>query len=362
MNTNEVDNNPARAAVEPAVTIKLGLDVHAAKVAICVQVDGETPRPGQIVASERVLGWIAALRAKHPGARVVSCYEAGPLGYHLHRQLVALGIDNLVVTPQRLDIDGRKLKTDRLDARALVERLDRYERGNHHALGVVCVPTPEQEQARARVRLRAQLGATRRKHEARGRSILLAQGIRVRGPWWRPRAWSDLAPTLPPWLRNIVSIWQQLALQADEQERKVRAELEAAAPHGLPRGLGALTWTVLAREILDWSRFNNRRQVASYTGLCPGISQSGERALYRGINRHGNPVIRHALVELVWRLARWQPEYPPVRRLLDADLTARMRRKAVVAAARRLAIDLWRIATGRSTPEKLGLSATVIAA
>lgn len=357
MRTNDINNTQAAVAAKVEV-IKLGLDVHAAKIAVCVQLDGATAQPAQLIKREHVLGWIGALRGRHPQAHAVSCYEAGPLGYVLHRELIAAGVTNVVVAPQRLDTDGRAQKTDRLDARALVERLDRYERGNRHALSIVRVPTPEQEQVRARVRLRTRLAATRREHEARGRSTLLAQGIQVRGPWWRPTAWAKMAPTLPAWLRDIVSVWQQLASQADEQEKKVRSELEKAAPAGLPRGVGALTWVVLAREILDWSRFHNRRQVASYTGLCPGIRQSGDRALYGSINRHGNPIVRHALIELAWRLVRWQPQYPPVRRLMDTDLAPRQRRKQVVAVARRLSIDLWRIATGRSTPEKLGLSAT----
>lgn len=357
MNANDTQNSLRRAPVETGVIIKLGLDVHAAKVAICAQIDGATPQPSQLVPSERVLGWICALRARHPGARVVSCYEAGPIGYVLHRRLVAGGVENLVVTPQRLDTDGRGQKTDRLDARALVERLDRYVRGNCHAISIVRVPTPEQEQARSLVRMRDQLMRTRRKHEARGRGVMLAQGIRVQGAWWSPAKWDRLAPTLPDWLRRIVGVWQRMALEADAEERKVREKLEDAAPAQLPRGIGALTWVTLTREILDWSRFKNRRQVASYTGLCPGISQSGERTHYRGVNRHGNPVIRHALIELVWRLALWQPQYPPVRSLVDKGLSPRLRRKAAVAAARRLAIDLWRLATGQTTPENIGLTA-----
>jgi transposase len=357
MNANNTQNNLERALVETGVIIKLGLDVYAAKVAICVQIDGATPQPSQLVPSERVLGWISALRARHPGARVVSCYEAGPIGYVLHRQLVAAGIENLVVTPQRLDTDGRRQKTDRLDARALAERLDRYIRGNRHAMSIVRVPTPAQEQARSLVRMRSQLMRTRRKHEARGRGVMLAQGIRVQGAWWSPAKWEKLVPTLPGWLRPIVEVWQRMALEADAEERKVREKLEEAAPSQLPRGIGALTWVTISREILDWSRFKNRRQVASYTGLCPGISQSGERTHYGSVNRHGNPAIRHALIELVWRLALWQPQYPPVRCLVEKSLSPRLRRKAAVAAARRLAIDLWRLATGQTTPENVGLTA-----
>jgi transposase len=358
MKTNVAQDNNARASVESGVTIKVGLDVHAEKIAVCVQLDGATPQPAQLVLRESLLGWLQKLRAKHPGATVVSCYEAGPLGYALHRELLAAGITNYVVAPQRLDDRGKRQKTDRLDARALLERLDRYERGNRHALAIVRVPTPAQEQARARVRLREQLAQTRRQHEARGRSALLAQGIRVHGPWWRPTRWAKTAAELPGWLRALVSVWQQLAVTADEQERAVRAELEAAAPKALPRGVGALTWSILAREILDWSRFQNRRQVASYTGLCPGISQSGGKSHDGSINRCGNRAIRHALLELVWRLVRWQPQYPPVRALVEGSLSARPRRKHAVAAARRLAIDLWRLATGQCTPAQLHLDAT----
>ena len=357
MKTNDIQNNIERAPVETGVMIKVGLDVHAEKIAACVQVDGATPQPAQLMMREGLLAWLAKLRGKHPGATMVSCYEAGPLGYALHRELLAMEVTNYVVAPQRLDDRGKRQKTDRLDARALLERLDRYVRANRHALAIVRVPSPEQEQLRARVRLREQLAKTRRQFEARGRSALLLQGIRVNGPWWRPARWKVITAELPVWLKEMVGVWQQLAVTADTQERTVRAELEAAAPTALPRGIGALTWIVLAREILDWSRFKNRRQVASYTGLCPGISQSGGKSRDGCINRCGNRAIRHALLELVWRLVRWQPQYPPVRALVDGALSARQRRKQAVAAARHLAIDLWRLATGQCTPAQLKLDA-----
>jgi hypothetical protein len=65
-------------------------------------------------------------------------------------------------------------------------------------------------------------------------------------------------------------------------------------------------------------------------------------------------VVRYMLVEMVWRLLRWQPAYPPVQKLRQAT-SKRGRRRLAVAAARRLAIDLWRLATKRATPETLGL-------
>jgi transposase len=192
--------------------------------------------------------------------------------------------------------------------------------------------------------------------EARGRSLLLAHGFIPERAWWKPAKWKVLAPQLQQWLLLLVGQWQEIALQLDQRERTLRSELEQSAPKALPKGIGALTWVILAREILDWSRFKNRRQVASYTGLCPGVHLSDGKGKEGSINRCGNRAIRTALIELVWRLARWQPSYPPVRALVDkASLSPRRRRKHATAAARRLAIDLWRLFTGQTTAEKIGL-------
>ena len=104
-----------------------------------------------------------------------------------------------------------------------------------------------------------------------------------------------------------------------------------------------------------WRSFKNRRQAASYTGLCPGVHQTGACRRDGSINRYGNPRVRALLIELVWRLARWQPDYPPVRRLVEGVARGAARRKCAVAAARRLAIDLWRLSTQQTTPEQLKL-------
>jgi transposase len=140
------------------------------------------------------------------------------------------------------------------------------------------------------------------------------------------------------------------------------AQLEAAAPGELPAGLGKLTSVVLTREVCDWKRFTNRRQVSSYTGLCPGEHSSGNKRVQGSVTKHGNPRRRAALVECAWRLVRFQPEYPPVKQRLailakGAGATGAPRKKAIVAVARRLAVDLWRLHTGQCPPGKLGLTA-----
>jgi transposase len=127
------------------------------------------------------------------------------------------------------------------------------------------------------------------------------------------------------------------------------------------KGIGHLSSELLDREIGDWRRFANRRQVASYTGLCPGEESSGDTRMLLSIDKHGNPRVRAVLVELAWLLPRYQPAYKPLQRwkhLFEARprrSPGAMRKKAVVALARRLAVDLWRIKTGRAKPEDLGL-------
>jgi transposase len=78
------------------------------------------------------------------------------------------------------------------------------------------------------------------------------------------------------------------------------------------------------------------------------------------VTKHGNPRLRAALVELAWRLVRFQPNYKPIvkwRQILakGALATGAARKKAIVAVARQLAVDLWRVRTGRCKPQALGL-------
>lgn len=73
--------------------------------------------------------------------KVVTRYAAGAFGFHLHRRFEELGIQNYVVHPHDWDERGKAVKNDRLDAAALCQCLDRYERGNKKAFSVVRIPT-----------------------------------------------------------------------------------------------------------------------------------------------------------------------------------------------------------------------------
>jgi transposase len=162
-------------------------------------------------------------------------------------------------------------------------------------------------------------------------------------------------------MRELLLNSQPILLALQEKIHQLTLQLQSAAVSNQPRGLGKMTSVVIDREIGDWHRFNNRRQIASYTGLCPGEHSSGNTRLRSCVTKHGNPRLRAALVELAWRLVRFQPNYKPVlkwRQILakGALATGAARKKAIVAVARQLAVDLWRIKTGRLTADQLGLT------
>ena len=351
--TNKIKVSKKRTSVEAEAIVKFGLDVHADQITARRQIDGLLAQPAQ------KLSWKGTLEcmSKHlkAGQQVYSCYEAGPCGYGLHRQLEQLGVINYVIAPQKWDHSGRQVKTDERDATQMSTRLDQYIRGNKEAFTVVMVPTPEQEQRRALCRHRDRLVRERQRCVVRGCGLMLAQGIQAPRDWWQPKHWAELSPQLPLWLREQLEQWQGDALRLDQRVDDLTPRVESLSTGQLLiKGYGKLTAAVVDAEILDWHRFKNRRQVGSFTGLCPSEHSTGKSRRQGSINKHGNPRVRHQLVEATWRLLYWQPNYKPLHKIRAAQ-GARARKRAVVAAARHLAVDLWRINTGQCTPQSLGL-------
>jgi transposase len=270
----------------------------------CRQLDGSTPKPAQKWDPWKLLNqveeWVKA------GIKVYSCYEAGACGYWYHRELIKCGAVNYVVAPRPLENQRSKhQKTDRLDARALLDNLESYLRGNRHAITIVAVPSPEQEQQRSVVRHREQLVRNRRRAEARGRALALTQGILAPVGWWRPAAWKQFKTQLPKWMDSQLKHWQEEALATDAKERQVRRELEKMVSIELPIGVGALSWITLELEIRGWDRFQNRRQIASYTGLCPG-SENGptlfENSLITSARNHSE-YGKHNMMIIIYPLS-----------------------------------------------------------
>jgi len=167
---------------------------------------------------------------------------------------------------------------------------------------------------------------------------------------------------LPAWIIPHLELYRPILLELERQIAALTVQLLSAAPKEIPEGIGKLTVVTASREICDWNRFKNRRTISSYTGLCPGEYSSGNKRMPGSVTKRGNRRLRALLVECAWRMVRFQPHYPPVEKRLPllakgAGATGAQRKKAIVAVARQLAVDLWRFHTGRCTTAQLGFKA-----
>jgi transposase len=361
---NNLVFTPAVASVQPVNhqpqprTLKLALDVHLKAHVVAMQYDGEFPKPPQRFTPQDFLVWVQKQIAQ--GWQIVSCYEAGPFGYVLHRQLTALGVTNYVIRPRNWDDQHQRVKTDRTDARAMLNALDRFVAGNPHALALVRVPTETQERRRSESRLRQSLRRDLKMIVQRGRGLGLQYGYRLTGKWYGKRNWPSLP--LPAWLLELLTPLRTAALALHEQVRVQTAQIEAQSTQPIPKGLGELTEQILAREVGDWTRFKNRRQVGSYLGLCPSEHSSGQRHQQGSVTKCGNPRLRWALCEAAWRLLKYQPGYRLCKKwrgqILDPKTLGGRKKQLIVALARGFGVDWWRLCTGQTTPEKLGLVMT----
>ena len=363
---NTIVHHEGAASLEDAVKkvklcgslIKIGLDVHARLYVAVAQYDHLLPKSALRLAPAQFVPWVKQLLAAGHTVHVV--YEACGFGFGLYRDLQAAGAHCYVIAPRKLDEQCTRVKTDPRDATTLCQRLSRYLDGNTRELAVIRVPTEREEQDRHVSRQREQLVQLRQKLEAQGRSLLISHSLPSPAHWWKNQTWSRLVKHLPGWMCIRLEVHRPGLLALEHQIIALSAELKASAPADVPAGVGKLTTVTMTREICSWERFTNRRAISSYTGLCPGEHTSGTKRVPGSVTKRGNPRLRAALVECAWRMVRFQPNYAPVKKRLTilakgSRATGAQRKKAIVAVARHLAVDLWRIHTGRCSAAQLGL-------
>jgi transposase len=348
------------ATVSPAVTrIKIAIDMHKKNYRVVRQLDYTAPEPPQKFTPPAFFEWLK--KQLTLAGEVVVCYEAGCFGYEPARQMQALGARALVIAPQNWDEAGKKQVNDKFDARVMCQRLSNYLDGHRHALSVVRIPTRAEEAKRDVGRQRDQLRGLQRQTQAMGRSLLFRHEFFINGRWWRGASWLRVQRELPApvvaQLRHYAAVLEACEKEAVELEEELTAQTPAPE---LFFGEGALSHELIHREIADPTRFKNPRAVGNYFGLCPSESTSDENRRLGSITKHGNPRLRCLLVELAWRVVFYQPGYRGLQKwaaILHAPKSSAPRKKkAIVALARQLAIDLWRVATGRRTLEELGLT------
>jgi transposase len=338
--------------------IKIAIDMHLKSFRVVRQMDHARVEPAQRFEPPRFYQWLE--KEKQKAERIAVCYEAGCFGYEPARRMRGMGVEVYVIAPQSWDEQGKRQVNDKVDAAVMCRRLSEYLDGHHKALSVVHIPLRREEERRAEGRFREQLCKEMRRLGAMGRSLLLQREMAVRGRWWRGSTWQAITQAMPFWVMHQLEIWKELIERLEKHISQAEAQLRATgATEPVLFGEGDLTHVVLKRELLNLERFKNARQVGNYFGLCPSESSTGERRRLGPITKHGNPRLRRLMVEMAWRIVRLQPQYVALQRwrplLLEGKAGAAARKKAIVAVARRLAVDLWRIGIGRKRAEELGL-------
>jgi transposase len=262
-----------------------------------------------------------------------------------------------------------KRKTNQRDAAALARLVaGRVVHGDEASGRTVREPSPGEQRRRFLTRHRAQLVGHRGRVEGQGRGLIYDSGIEAAPEcWWGRKTWPRFAEVLTrsgqTWLRDVLGKMREHALFVHDQIAALDAQIAAlAAPaEDQPHGLGDLTAAMLNGEVMDWSRFNNRKQAGSYVGCSPSEHSTGEGQVLGNIDRQGNRRIRSALVEAIWRMLRWNPGWRGFTKhgdiLRDKKGSTVRKKKACIACVRLLFIDLWRLKTGRTTLEAIGLKA-----
>jgi transposase len=292
-----------------------------------------------------------------PDAPVMSCYEAGRVGFWLHRWLVAHGVANTVVDSSSIEVSrrARRTKTDRLDLGGLLTVLARSAVGDRRAWRVVRVPTVAEEDARHLSRSLATGAQDRTRLINRIKGLLATAGVRIPldaaflTSVASARLW-DGSPLPPGLVARLTQEWTHLAdltrsLRTVQATRVPDPQTRAGAQIvrlEQVRAIGRTSAWVLTTELWSWRQLRNRRELAALVGLVPGRYQSGETARDTGITRAGNAHVRRVIVQLAWAWLRYQPQSALAqwyaRRFAGST---RIRRIGIIAVARKLLIALW---------------------
>lgn len=289
----------------------VGLDVHKNSIAVALLRGGEsTPHEWKVVNEPGAVHRLIRKLEREGENAVQCCYEAGPTGYVLKRQLDRAGIACQVIAPSLIPVKpGSAIKTDRRDARKLAELL------RAGMLTEVTPPTEDEEAVRDLTRSRddAQRDLTRARN--RLAKFMLRRGVVYavdRKPTWSQKYRS--------WLRALTFertadqvIFEDYLLAVEQTEARLEAltdqiERFAEASPWCERvqalrcfhGIDTVTALALVAEIHDPRRFPHPRRLMSYLGLVPRESSSGMRERRGGITGAGNRHVRRLLVEAAW--------------------------------------------------------------
>ena len=275
---------------------------------------------------------------------------------------------------RRVSREHRRAKTDRLDTELLKRAFLGWLRGEREHCKMVAIPTLGEEDAKRPSRERASLVAEQSRIINRVKSAFARRGIRGFNPKLKKAAGrlDDLrtpeGEPIPPntlaAIRRDLERRQLLREQIKQIETARLERLGTAArqgPSAMVRllacvlGLGIETADMLVHEVLSRD-LRDRRAVARYAGLTGSPDESGGRRRERGLARSGNARVRSGMIEFAWRFLRFQKDSALARWYEERTAGMRgLRKKMIVALARKLLIVLWRLVREGVVPDGLVL-------
>ena len=291
-------------------TTYVGLDAHKDTIFVSMLLPG---RKGavewQLPNGTQAARTLARQLEREAAGQVHACYEAGPCGYALQRQLEKHGVKCDVVAPSLIPVKpGDRIKTDRRDAKKLAELL------RAELLTVVRPPTEAEESVRDLCRCREDA-----KHdETRARNRLMKYLLRNGVIYGDGRAWTQ---RYRRWLHSLrfahavqQAVFDEYMRAVEQREEQVRglddklAQVAAEEPYRDAvahlrcfRGIDIVTAMTIVAELHDIRRFKSPRELMAYLGLVPSEHSSADKHRRGGITKAGNSHVRRVLVEASWQ-------------------------------------------------------------
>jgi len=288
----------------------VGLDTHKETIAVAVAdaLGGKARYYGEIANTPEAIRKL--VKNLCPDGEVLSfCYEAGPCGYEVYRQISQLGHHCSVVAPSLIPVKpGERVKTDRRDS----EKLCRLDRAGE--LTPVWVPDQEQEAMRDLTRAREDMKGVERTIKQRLNAFLLRYGRMYESGKSR---WTQAHFRWLEGLKFDIAVQQivfqeyvDAVKQAEVRVAGLEKEMEKALEHWVLapvvealmalRGIKLITAMTVMAELGDITRFDSPRQLMSFLGLVPSEASSGLTRRRGGITKTGNGHVRRVLVEAGW--------------------------------------------------------------
>jgi transposase len=250
---------------------------------------------------------VKKLAAKYQ--RLTFCYEAGPTGYGLYRQIKNLGPECIVVAPSLIPKKpGDRVKTNRRDALSLAKLLRAGD------LTAVWVPDRRHEAMRDLTRARETATMDLRSKRQQVSAFLLRQGLHYseRKKTWTKAHMNWLASQKLEYAEQRLVFEEMMLAVRQAQERLERLEqaIRVAVPDWslaevvtalmAMRGIDLISAATFLAEIGDLSRFQHPSELMGYLGLVPSEDSTGDKIKRGPITKTGNRRARRMLVECAW--------------------------------------------------------------